>query len=63
MVNDWLTTHTVEHPIWVELVTWACYAALALAFLGIGHFLLSGRISLLKFGGAYALRATPNLPD
>ena len=35
----------------------ACYAAPALAFLGIGHFLLTGRIRLLKFGGAFFLGA------
>ncbi|MEO2198000.1 MAG: hypothetical protein ABGY72_18175 [bacterium] len=56
-VRDWDRVTQSNTPIWVGLVMLACYAAPALAFLGIGHFLLTGRIRLLKFGGAYSLTA------
>ena len=44
-------------PIWVLPLVLACYAAPAVVFLGIGHFLLTGRVRLLKFGGAFFLGA------
>jgi hypothetical protein len=56
-LRDWDSVTQSNTPIWVGLVMLACYAAPALAFLGIGHFLLTGRIRLLKFGGAYSLAA------
>lgn len=56
-LRDWDRVTQPNTPIWVGLVTTACYAATALGFLGIGHFLLAGRIRLLKFGGAYCSAA------
>ena len=56
-LRDWDRVTQSSTPIWVGLVTTACYAAKALGFLSIGHFLLTGRIKLLKFGGAYCLAA------
>jgi len=57
MLRDWNRFGQSDTPLWVLPLVLACYAAPAVAFLGIGHFLLSGRVSLLKFGGAFFLGA------
>ena len=57
ILRDWDRVGQSNTPLWVLPLVLVCYAAPAVAFLGIGHFLLSGRVSLLKFGGAFFLGA------
>ena len=57
VLRGWDRAAQSNTPLWVGLLTLACYAAPAVAFLCVGRSLLSGRARFAKIGGALLVGA------
>jgi hypothetical protein len=57
VLRGWDRVAQSNTPLWVGLLTLACYAAPAVAFLCVGRSLLSGRARFARIGGAVLVGA------